>query len=91
MTEPVLDQELQRAKQQILGNLFLGLESTTNRMIRLGKQELSLGRWVPLEEVQSKINAVTTENILNLCSQLFEQSSRAAVLLGPVETGDIRW
>lgn len=89
--KPIVAQELNRAKQQVLGNFFLGLENTTNRMIRLGKQELSLERWVSPEEVRAKIQAVTADDILTICSRLFQKSSLAAVVLGPVEAGEITW
>ena len=85
----VSDEELERAKRQILGNFLLGLESTTNRMIRLGKQELSLGRWVPLEEVQNKINAVTGQDVLGLCSKLFAKDNLTTVALGPLKKEDL--
>lgn len=89
--EPVLNQELDRAKQQVLGNFFLGLENTTNRMIRLGKHELSLGRWISPKEVHDKIQAVTIEDVQNLCSNLFKKEGLAVVVLGPVTVGDIMW
>lgn len=91
MREPVLAQELDRAKQQVLGAFFLGTESTTNRMIRLGKQELVLGRWVHPQEVREKIHAVTSEDIQDLCSHLFREDGLAAVILGSVEMGEITW
>ncbi|MGI6128891.1 MAG: M16 family metallopeptidase [bacterium] len=85
MNEPVPNKELDRAKQQVLGGFFLGLENTTNRMIRLARHELILNRWVSPEEVQEKIMSVTSSNIQSLCSRLFGQADLATVLLGPVE------
>ncbi|HKM38646.1 MAG TPA: pitrilysin family protein [bacterium] len=88
---PVTIEELKRAKQQIWGNFLLGLESTTNRMIRLAKQELSLKRWVSLDEVQAKINAVTATNIQEQCLRLFQPDTMAVVSLGPLDTEVAIW
>lgn len=84
LEEKVPSAELERARQQVLGSFLLSLENTTNRMIRLGKQELSLGRYVPVEEVKEKIRAVTAEDVMNLCARVFQPDRLTTVVLGPV-------
>jgi predicted Zn-dependent peptidase len=55
--------ELTRSKNQIKGSLLMGLESMSNRMSRLGKTELYFGRVITVEEVVSRIEALTTEEV----------------------------
>ena len=43
---PIAESELHLAKEHIKGNLTLSLESTSSRMIRLGRNEFALGRHV---------------------------------------------
>lgn len=65
--------ELQRAKDQMKGQMMLSLESTSNRMSRLGRSELTLGRVLSPEEVLAKIDAVTEQEAAAVAAKLFEQ------------------
>ena len=47
--------ELQRAKDQLKGNLMLGLESTTNRMSNLARQQMYFNRFFSLDELTARI------------------------------------
>ncbi|WKA53494.1 M16 family metallopeptidase [Planococcus shixiaomingii] len=60
-TEEVLD-----SKEQLKGNLMLGLESTSSRMSRNGKQELMLGKHQDYDEIISLIDAVSIEKVESL-------------------------
>lgn len=55
--------ELNRAKEQIIGTMMLGLESMTNRMSRLGRDELVFGRDVPVADVIASIRAVAAADV----------------------------
>jgi len=89
LQEPVPAAELDRARQQVLGTFRLSLENTTNRMIRLGKQELSLGRFIPVEEVEEKLKAVTAQDVQRLCARAFRREQLTTVVLGPVEPQEV--
>ena len=60
--------ELQRAKDYVTGQIKLGMESTSSRMIWGGEQLLGLGRIVSPDAVMEKINSVTAEDIGALAS-----------------------
>ena len=45
------------------GRLLLSLESTSTRMLRLGRSELSVGRHVPPSELIERIEAVTKDEV----------------------------
>jgi len=79
-------EELSRAKEHIKGNLLLSLESTSTRMIRLGRSELNIGRHIPTAEIAARIDAVTKEEVDGFARQLFEGDRLALTVLGPVDT-----
>ncbi|MGI2327178.1 M16 family metallopeptidase [Planococcus sp. YIM B11945] len=54
-------EEVNDSKEQLKGNLMLGLESTSSRMSRNGKQELMLGKHQDYDEILSLIDNVTKE------------------------------
>ncbi len=84
-TNGVSSDELYRAKEHIKGSLLLSLESTSARMIRLGRSELSVDRHIPTSEVTQRIDAVTKEEVNELASRLFAPGALALTVLGPVE------
>lgn len=62
------DKELTNSKEQLKGNLLLGLESANSRMSRNAKNELILGRHRSLDELTEQINQVnkgSTDRVLN--------------------------
>ena len=59
VSEPVPEDELQRAKEHLKGRMILGLESTSSRMTRLGKGVLTDTEILSLDELAARIEAVT--------------------------------
>jgi predicted Zn-dependent peptidase len=81
----VSDAELARAKEHIKGGLLLSLESTSTRMLRLGRSELSVGRFVPASEIVERIEAVTKDEVEGLARTLFSPDRVALTVVGPVD------
>ena len=54
--EPLAEDELRAAKEQIKGNFLLSMESTDNRMMKLAKNEIYFGRNISAEETVRKID-----------------------------------
>ena len=77
--------EIERAREHLKGSLALGLESTSNRMMRLARTELYHGRFVPITEVISKIEAVTAQDIHELAETLLAEQNFSLAVLGPVD------
>jgi len=88
---PVSDAELRLAKEHLKGSMTLALESTSSRMIRLGRQELVLGRELTPEEIEAKIDAVTAEEVAELARLAFIPANRSLALVGPAEATAVRW
>ncbi len=83
--EGVSADELFRAKEHIKGSLLLSLESTSTRMIRLGRSELNIGRNISTPEMIARIDAVTKDEVHDLARQLFAPQRLALTVLGPVD------
>lgn len=81
--EIVDEAELTRAKEQIKGNLLLGLESTSNRMSRLAKMELFQDPLITPEETVARIDAVTSEAVLEVARELFQEENIVTSAIGP--------
>lgn len=74
--------ELHRAKEQMKGQLVLSLESVSNRMSRLGRSEITLGRVLSPDEVIAKIDAVTLEDTVRVADAVLS-GPLVAVAVGP--------
>lgn len=81
---PVLQGELQDAKEFTKGNMLLASESTDNQMVRLAQGEINFKRYVPLQEVVNHIEAVTAETIQALAEKLFQDDKMVLTVLGPL-------
>lgn len=85
----VQPEELQRAKDQLKGNLLLSLESVSTRMSRLGKSQLYLGKVIPPEEIVRRIMSVTDEHIRELARTVLRPENFSLASVGPWENGDV--
>jgi predicted Zn-dependent peptidase len=90
-TESIGEDELRLAKEHLKGNLTLSLESTSGRMIRLGRNEFALGRHVTPEEIEAKVDAVTADEVQELARALLVEENLGLCIIGPVDEGAIVW
>jgi len=79
------DAEVARAKGQLRGGLVLGLEDTSSRMSRIGKNELNYGHYLGVNDTVARIDAVTTEEVCALARTLLAPPAgvTAAAVVGP--------
>ncbi|MCI0597409.1 MAG: insulinase family protein, partial [candidate division Zixibacteria bacterium] len=86
--------EFESAKEQLKGNLVLGLESTSSRMNRLGRNEMFLGEYVSLKQALAAIESVKPSQVVEKANQLFSEKRLSAVFLGsfgPEVLDKINW
>ena len=81
--------EFTRAKDQLKGNLVLGLESTNNRMQNIARQEIYHERYFSPEEIIKEIDAVTLREVKQLSEKLVGQGSIALTVLGPAQPSQL--
>ncbi|MCX7797931.1 MAG: insulinase family protein [Melioribacter sp.] len=77
----VTEKELDRAKEYLIGNILMSLESTTNRMQRIAQSVIYFGKIKSVEETIKKIRTVTVNDILNLSNELFDENTLTRVVL----------
>jgi predicted Zn-dependent peptidase len=81
---PVLESELQRAKDHLKGSLMLSLENTASRMSHIARQEIYFDRQFSLDETLQGIEKVTVSEVQRVAADLFRSGSLAATVLGNV-------
>ena len=71
LQKPITNQELEHAKEQLIGGLVLPMESVTNRMMRTAQNELYFGGYHTLERDVEKIARLTLEDLRTEAKRLF--------------------
>ncbi|MDO8885441.1 pitrilysin family protein [Candidatus Oleimmundimicrobium sp.] len=85
VTKGIKVDELNRAKEQIKGQLILGLESTGTRMMRLGKSEITHGEILSLSELINCIEKVKLEDVQRVARNIFLPEKTVLTIIGPVK------
>jgi len=77
--------ELERAQENLKGRMLLSLESTSNRMSRLGKSLVTESELLELDELIRRIDAVTADDVAALAGDLLALDRLSAAGIGPSE------
>lgn len=72
--------QLQRAKQQIIGQLAISLESNVNEMLSNGKSILHQNRVYSFEDFREKINKITAEDLLHVANEIFDPNRLSTLI-----------
>jgi predicted Zn-dependent peptidase len=88
--ETITEAELQRAKDQLKGNLVLGLESTSRRMQSLATQLIYYGRHFSPTEIMKAIDAVTLKDARDIAARLITESGIALTIYGPFDKKSLK-
>jgi predicted Zn-dependent peptidase len=78
-------EELTRAKDQLKGNILMGLESSNSRMANLARQEIYFGQFFSAEEITARIDAVEAAQVQAMAQRLFDPARIAVTLLGRLD------
>ena len=79
---PLTEEELKRAKDQLKGNLLLGLESSTARMANLARQEMYFHQFFTVDELIARVDEVDAAQVQAMARRLFDPEHIAVTLLG---------
>jgi predicted Zn-dependent peptidase len=82
----ILPSELAKAKEQLKASMMLGLESTNNRMSRLGRNELLLNKHLSLDEVIQNVEKISLADVNQVAQEIFS-SPMSLALISP--TGEV--
>ena len=79
------ERELERAKENLKGRIMLAMESTSNRMSRLGKSLVTDTEILSVERIVAEIEAVEPEHVAELAALLLTPERLSAAGIGPSE------
>jgi predicted Zn-dependent peptidase len=79
------DEELNRAKDQLKGNILMGLESSNARMANLARQEMYFREFMTVDEIIARIDEVDAAQVQAMAQRLFDSKRIAATLLGRLD------
>jgi predicted Zn-dependent peptidase len=83
--EPLSLEELTRAKDQVKGNILMGLESSNARMANLARQEMYFHEFITVDEIIARINEVAADHVQTMAQRLFDPARIAVTLLGRLD------
>jgi zinc protease len=82
--EPVADDEIQKAKNQIEAQFIMGQDSVFYQAMLLGQYE-TVASWKLLEKYLDGIRAVTKADIQRVAKEYFSEDNRTVGILAPVK------
>jgi predicted Zn-dependent peptidase len=77
--------ELERSKENLKGRMLLAMESTSNRMSRLGKSLITDTELLSLDDIVARVDAVTADDVAALAGELLRLDRLSAAGIGPSE------
>ncbi|MGH3131293.1 MAG: M16 family metallopeptidase, partial [Gaiellaceae bacterium] len=81
----VLESELARAKENLKGRIMLSMESTSNRMSRLGRSLITDTELLTFDRIIAEIEAVDASTVAELAAVLLAPERISAAGIGPSE------
>ena len=85
LSHSATDHEVNRAKNLLLTNMLLMLDGSTPICEDIGRQMLCYGRRLPPTELETRINAVTADDVRRVIRQYVINRPPAVVGIGPIE------
>ena len=76
---------MKKVKEYIKGSTLLSLESTTNRMIRIANSMLYYNKIYPVDYYLNKIEAVTSDKLIEIANELLDEKKMTSVILRSVK------
>lgn len=81
--EGLTPDELQDGKQQLKGQIMLGLESPMSRMGRMASVALGQDRYRDLDQLLAEVDAITMDEVAAITAEFFAPARQTVVRLGP--------
>jgi predicted Zn-dependent peptidase len=80
--------ELESAKGHLKGSTALALETSSSRMHRLGRTELTIGSVPTVDELVADVEAVTTEDVRRVIDRVVAPDERVLSVVGPFDPAE---
>ncbi len=85
VSDGITEAELERAKGHLRGSLVLAAEDPGSRMNRLGKQQLTTGEIISVDELIAKFNAIGMDDVRRVIDTVLGSDSYQTTVIGPFE------
>lgn len=82
-TEPVSQQELAKAKNQLESEFVFGLQSVSDKGEQIGYYQTILGDYSQLFEEADRYQAVTAQDVMRVAQEYFGENNRTVAVLVP--------
>jgi predicted Zn-dependent peptidase len=82
-------EEIEIAKTYLTGNMLLSMESSTNRMMRLGRELIYMKRITPINEAVRQIRALGESEVNRLNKDFLDLNKYSVAAVGPVTRNEI--
>ncbi len=83
--QPIQKKELQRAKDHLIGNLIINLETSDQLASFYSSQEIITKKIITPEELIKKIKEVRAEEIIDVAKNIFKNNKLNLAVIGPFE------
>ncbi len=81
--------ELDAAKENLVGSILLGSESTDACMMRLAKNDFVFGEYVSHDATIAELKKVTVDEVVAVAEETFKSNEVSLVTLGPIHSEDL--
>lgn len=78
--------ELRRARDYLIGQIDLSLESTENQMMWLAEQMLGYGKIVPPDHIKQRLGEVRASEIRHIAREFIQPNGMSLSLVSPLRT-----
>lgn len=84
LKDTLTEDELDKAKRHLKGNMILGLESTNSRMNNIARQEIYFKSYISPDEISKAVDVVSMKQIRELSERLLAKRSLSITAYGPL-------
>ena len=79
----VSEKELSKVKEYFKGSIHMGLEGTTNRMIRSAQSMIYYNRIKPISESIEDVDSITRDDIFEIANEMLNEEEMIRVMISP--------
>ena len=89
-TQGFNNEEIERAKTYLSGNLLLSMESSTSRMLRLARESVYTSSVASVDEIVGRITSVDEDQINNMVSEFLLPQDYTVAAVGPISQEEVQ-
>jgi len=82
-------EDLEAAKEHLVGSIYLSSESADSHMMRIAKNELVFERYVSFEELAERLEKVTMDDLVGSAHEIFRDGRISLTTLGPLTNDEV--